>query len=290
VWCVVADRDNPARRLFVARRTNSCVEPPGLAFRLHDGRVFWNDKIPIDPLDPLGQESAIRDLLTSALDSGSLSSAEVLRLGTLAGFAAAQLRVVEKLMGIEFRKLPGFGKDGGFEWVLPGAARESGGEKVERRKDGGEVDGVEESKGSERRNDETRVDGKSVSFTSQLPDGKPPEGGTPAIEVPVLISGTEIFAMVAAREAEAARAEAAEKAAVSRVLGETPIAAVVAANELPVEQGAVADAKNPKSMEKRGKNEPVSSGPLPRGKYARAQERKRREAQRRAGVVAGGRK
>src|SRR4029077_9212630 len=23
VWCVVADRDNPARRLFVARRTNS---------------------------------------------------------------------------------------------------------------------------------------------------------------------------------------------------------------------------------------------------------------------------
>jgi hypothetical protein len=80
-----------------------------LAFRLHEGHVVWNAEIPIDPLDPLGQEAAIRDYLTSALEAGSLPAADVLRLGALAGFAAAQLRVVAKLMGIEIRNMPGFG-------------------------------------------------------------------------------------------------------------------------------------------------------------------------------------
>ena len=39
VWCIMADPDDPRRRLFVARRTNFCAEPDGLAFRLSDAGV-----------------------------------------------------------------------------------------------------------------------------------------------------------------------------------------------------------------------------------------------------------
>jgi hypothetical protein len=273
VWCVVADRDNPARRLFVARRTNSYIEPPGLAFRLHEGHVIWNVAVPIDALDPLGQEAAIRDLLTAALQAGSLPAADVLRLGALAGFAAAQLRVVAKLMGIEFHKKPGFGKDGGFEWVAP---RERGREKGESRD--GEPCGVcPQSAAREREAEkrESRRDGGEV-------EGDELAGGV--IAVPVVMSMHELMTRV---EAESVKVEA-----VSPVRTEAPAATAVA-TETGTVTCAAADAKNSKSMENRGKNghesNQESNGRLPRGKYARAQERKRREKQRLAGMLAGGR-
>ena len=47
VWCIIADPDDPRRRLFVARRTNFCAEPDGLAFRLSDAGVVWDASQPI---------------------------------------------------------------------------------------------------------------------------------------------------------------------------------------------------------------------------------------------------
>jgi hypothetical protein len=94
VWCVVADPDNPARRLFVARRTNSFVEPQGLPFHLHEGRVVWNPAVSLDPTDPLGQEAAIRDCVATLLEEGIRRSSEVFRLGAQLGFTPQQMRGV----------------------------------------------------------------------------------------------------------------------------------------------------------------------------------------------------
>ena len=98
---------------------------------------------------------------------------------------------------------------------------------------------------------------------------------------PVLISVKE---MMARREAEAAKAGRANS-----VRTEVPVAAAVATVDGAVESAA-ADAKNSKSLENRGKNEHELNGRLPRDKYARAQERKRRAKQRREGVVRAGRR
>jgi hypothetical protein len=244
-----------------------------MAFRLHEGHVIWNAEVPIDALDPLGQEGAIRDFLTAALESGSLPAVDVLRLGSLAGFAAAQLRIVAKLMGIEFRKMPGFGKEGGFEWV---AARDRGGEKVERGEERGEKGevrrerppegGVPTAKGEEG-GEELEVEGVEM------------EGGV--IAVPVVISFKELMART---EAEAENADL-----VSPAHTAAPVAAAVAAGEGAAER-ALADAKNSKSMENRGKNEHFSNAKLPREKYARAQERKRRAKQRRETLLANGKR
>ena len=154
---------------------------------------------------------------------------------------------------------------------------------------------------------EAKSDDKASNLAPQQPDGKPPEGGTPAAEggtpatevqgsaevemlvlsdgtlypAPVLISVKE---MMARREAEAAKRDMANS-----VRTDVPVATAVTAGES-VAKYAAADAKNSKSLENRGKNEHVLNGRLPRDKYARAQERKRRAKQRPEGVVASGRR
>jgi hypothetical protein len=128
VWCVVADPDNPARRLFVARRTNSFVEPQGLPFHLLEGRVVWNPAVSIDPADPLGQEAAIRDCLMTLMEEGSRRASEIFRLGAQLGFTPNQMRTVAKHVGVVVTKAPGFGKEGCWLWTLAGKeAKDEGG-------------------------------------------------------------------------------------------------------------------------------------------------------------------
>jgi hypothetical protein len=68
-----------------------------------------------------------------------------------------------------------------------------------------------------------------------------------------------------------------------RLEGEPPESGTPTSSIMPQTpaEGAAADANNSKSMEKRGENGGDSNGKLPRDKYARAQERKRRKQQRR---------
>ena len=119
VWCVVADPDDPARRIFVPWRTNYCAEPPGLAFRLEHGHVVWNPSGLIDPHDPLGQQTGARSLLDELLREGSRPAKEIFCLGAQCGFSPRQLRAAAKWQGIESHKRPGFGSEGGFVWCTP---------------------------------------------------------------------------------------------------------------------------------------------------------------------------
>jgi hypothetical protein len=112
VWCIVADPEDPNHRLLVARRTNSFVEPTGVAFRLHEGRVIWNAEFPVDAHDPLGLEDSNRACLADIMLGGSRPAKEVFQLGAQCGFTLQQLRSTAKRMVIVTEKSPGFGEDG----------------------------------------------------------------------------------------------------------------------------------------------------------------------------------
>ncbi|MBS0263435.1 MAG: AAA family ATPase [Planctomycetes bacterium] len=117
VWCVATPPNQPQRRLFVARRTNAFVEPTGLAFQIQEGRVVWDCQSVVQPHDPLGQRSAIQDYLDSALVEGTQPVKLILRMTNELGFTAQQVRLIAQQMGIVSQKRPGFGKDGGWNWV-----------------------------------------------------------------------------------------------------------------------------------------------------------------------------
>jgi hypothetical protein len=245
LWAVVADPDDPARKLFVARRTNSFVEPAGMAFRLHAGRVMWNAEIPIDPADPLGLDVAIRDCLSNVLATGSRPATEIFRLGAQCGFTPRQLRATAKRMGIESRKTGGYGEEGGWEWVWPGAGESAEGV--------GEEFGDLSGEDWEARREKSKGRGELVGSVGEL------------------ASGADSADVVAERIGEPA-------VVVTEVVAERALV-------MPGE-----DPKNAKSLEKQGKNADSPNGRLPREKYARAQERKRREQQRRAAKLLNGRK
>ena len=119
VWTVVADPDDPARRLLVCRRMNFCEAPCGLAFKLVAGQVVWDPESRIDPDDPLGQHAAIATCLQDVLREGSLPAKDVLRLGGQRGFNPRQMRGVAKKLGITFEKGKGFSAEGGWTWRAP---------------------------------------------------------------------------------------------------------------------------------------------------------------------------
>src|SRR4029079_17118665 len=86
VWCVVADPEDPARRILVARRTSFCDEPHGLELRLLEGRGVWRPEVVVDPADPLGQHVAIGNCLEAILRNECRPAPDVYRLGGQGGF------------------------------------------------------------------------------------------------------------------------------------------------------------------------------------------------------------
>ncbi|MBI3862917.1 MAG: AAA family ATPase, partial [Planctomycetia bacterium] len=116
VWCVVADPDDPRRKLFIPRRVNFCEEPPGLEFRFALGQVAWNPKSRIDPSDPLDQWKTLEQCLNRILQDGCVPATDVFRQGSQCGFNPKQLRSAARRLGIESHKSTGFGSDGCWQW------------------------------------------------------------------------------------------------------------------------------------------------------------------------------
>ncbi len=256
VWCVVADPDNPARRLFVARRTNSFVEPQGLPFQLHAGRVVWNPAVSLDPTDPLGQEAAIRDCVATLLEEGSRRSSEVFRLGAQLGFTPNQMRSVGRLMGVMVTKSPGFGEEGYWLWTLPGMEGQGGGMQGED---------------SRERNAETHdCGGEHVAWTSV-----PAQRSAPVLSSTVPSRLTEI------QDSAAAAAVQVDQEALA-------VATESRGDALPF-SGAAENSKIAKSLEKCGEKKECSNHRSPNLKEIRRKERKRRRYERRRSVVRNGR-
>ena len=118
--CLVHDPDDPWRRMFVAKRTNYCREPDGLAFRLADGGVAWEAASRINPVDPLGQWSASELCLKELLKADDLPASTVFRLGGELGFTPKILRAAGKRLGVTSTRI-GFSGKGHWSWSLPGS-------------------------------------------------------------------------------------------------------------------------------------------------------------------------
>jgi hypothetical protein len=118
VWSIVRDPDDPGRRLLVARRTNFCGEPDGLAFRIDANGVAWESESAVSALDPLGALGAADRCIHELLSSGPESASSVVRLGAEQGFSAKQLRSAARRLGVIHRRM-GFSKGGHWEWSLP---------------------------------------------------------------------------------------------------------------------------------------------------------------------------
>jgi hypothetical protein len=116
---VLPDPDDPLRRLFVAKRTNFCREPDGLAYRLSDRGVAWEARSRISPVDPLGQFRASDVCLADLLGDGELPASTVYRLGGELGFSPKQLRTAGKRLGVACQRI-GFSGNGHWSWSLPG--------------------------------------------------------------------------------------------------------------------------------------------------------------------------
>ena len=258
VWCVVADPDNPARRLFVARRSNSFIEPQGLPFHLHEGRVVWDPATALDPTDPLGQEAAIRDCLMTLLGEGSHRASEVFRLGAQLGFTPPQMRSVAKRVGVVVTKSPGFGEEGCWLWTLP---------EMEGQMPAGDMQDEDSGKKEAETHDGGR---ETVAWTSvHAPRSSPVPDITDPPRIPE------------ARDSAVAAAASTEQAMVAA-------AAELPAPSLPA-KGAPENPKISTSLVKCGETKECSSHRLPNVKEIRRRERKRRRHERRRGVVRNGR-
>jgi hypothetical protein len=117
VWCLVADPDDPERMLLVAKRSNFCVVPDGLAFRLEENGVAWEADSKISPADPVGQLTECDVCVRELLSAGTLPARAIFRLGADLGFARRDLRAAAKRLGVNSTRI-GFGGDGHWEWTL----------------------------------------------------------------------------------------------------------------------------------------------------------------------------
>jgi hypothetical protein len=143
VWCIVSDPEDPSRRLFVARRTNFCAEPDGLAFRIDASGVAWETDSAISPDDPLGKLSDAERSLEEFLSDGPLPANTVFRLGAEQGMTQNELRAAGKRLKVKNTRI-GFSAGGHWEWSL--AAQEadsSAGQPLRRVAEKGPVEDVE---------------------------------------------------------------------------------------------------------------------------------------------------
>ncbi|MBS0267322.1 MAG: AAA family ATPase, partial [Planctomycetes bacterium] len=121
VWCVATDPKDPDRRLLIPRRTNQLALPPGMAFRVNQQGVHWDESRPIQPRDPLGWEQDIAHRLLNMLQAGPCRASDLWGRILHHGYSQKQVRAVAVRLGIDVRKAPGFGQDGAWEWYLTGA-------------------------------------------------------------------------------------------------------------------------------------------------------------------------
>ncbi len=122
-WCLVHDPDDSWRRLFVAKRTNYCREPDGLAFRLADGGVTWDARSRIANRSGRSAGAVSRQryvLVADLLGEGPLLPAStVFRLGGELGFTPKVLGAAGARLGVTSDRV-GFSGKGHWSWTLPG--------------------------------------------------------------------------------------------------------------------------------------------------------------------------
>lgn len=109
-WLVSKDKEDESRRLFLSVKNNLAAEPPGLAFKIVDGRVEWEpEPVKVRADDALGDKPAkpqksklheAADWLHELLANGPVRASECERLADDHGIAPSTYRRAKGHLGI----------------------------------------------------------------------------------------------------------------------------------------------------------------------------------------------
>lgn len=120
VWAVVVDKDDSETRIFFPVKSNYCINPTGLKFRIIDGAIEFDTEPWTGHLDDTGKKSTLRvdeatEWLKEKLQLGARLSATLFEEGKEDGFGKDLLYRAKKKLGIKANK-DGFG--GQWFWQL----------------------------------------------------------------------------------------------------------------------------------------------------------------------------
>jgi len=275
VWCVVADPDDPARRMFVPRRTNYCTEPPGLAFRLERGHVVWSPGAQVDPRDPLEQQKGARACLDELLRDGFRPAREIFSLGAQCGFNPRQLRAAAKRDGVESHKGAGFGADGGYLWFTSEQRSQylAGDCSVVPALEAAPPEAAERASEHLVKESAPFVEGAPVAEPVTGPVAEPAELLAKSHEVPFApvpsLAESPVVTMLTATDPRSLSEN-------SKPLTASPSPPRGEGSIRIGSEPATSRAKIPESLEKPAENIVSTGSSLPRDRYLRKQERRRR--------------
>lgn len=133
VWAITKDSNDPERRLFLSAKLNLAKDPDGLAYRIADGRVEW-EQLPVamhadeafaielsdkNPKRRGTEREEAAEWLCEFLSDGEKPASEVLETGKQYGFSERTLRRAYKQIGAKPQK-ESF--EGPWLWRLSGEA------------------------------------------------------------------------------------------------------------------------------------------------------------------------
>ena len=116
-WAIVADPDDQDRRLFLPVK-NNLAKSTGLAFRLIDGRVEWEEGAVLLAVDDLDDNETPRDeakvWLEGILTDGAVQAGKILKQAKADGISERTLRRVKKELAVVSCQFAG-----AWAWGLP---------------------------------------------------------------------------------------------------------------------------------------------------------------------------
>ena len=126
VWGVVADKDNDGVKIFCPIKTNYCVEPTSLKYRIIDGVVTFEPEPWTGHIDDTIRNRQDRtkrideaaEWLQERLKSGSALSSTIFDEGADMDFNKTLLNRAKEKIGIKASR-SGFGDNGQWSWSLP---------------------------------------------------------------------------------------------------------------------------------------------------------------------------
>jgi len=127
LWIVTRDQTDQARRLLTLGKCNLAVEPPGLAFRLIDGQVCFDEGTVTMSADEALQKpdeeekSAVQEAvewLRQALSDGEMKASDIYRLAAENEIAKRTLQRAVSIVGVQKAKRGSFEKPF-WIWSLP---------------------------------------------------------------------------------------------------------------------------------------------------------------------------
>lgn len=120
VWAVVVDKDDSETRIFCPVKSNYCINPTGLKFRIIDGAIEFDTEPWTGHIDDMGSKSTTRvdeasEWLREKLQNGARLSSTLFEEGEEDGFGKDLLFRAKKKLGFKATK-DGFG--GQWFWQL----------------------------------------------------------------------------------------------------------------------------------------------------------------------------